>query len=160
MIALLLLQVALATPPAPPALRDQLGRAGGLEQHRGTTVVALVVTAKRLRSLKGWQVELDKRLTSVAYLRVADIPKEPPVDYERVAAKLRERVPDEVPIGIDLARSWATSYDLDTGEVNLLVFDPRGELAARFRGRRSQALVAQVAAAVARVQRSEGQASR
>jgi hypothetical protein len=65
MTALLLLQIALATATPPPALRDQLGRADGLERHRGTTVVALVVTAKRLRSLRGWQLELDKRVPGV-----------------------------------------------------------------------------------------------
>jgi hypothetical protein len=148
----------LAVPPPAP-LRDQLGRADGLERHRGETVVALVVTAKRLRALRGWQLELEKRLAGVSYLRVADIPADPRVDHERVAARLRERVPDQVPIGIDLARSWATTYGLDTAEVNLLVFDASGELAARFRGRRSEALVDQVAAAVERLQRAERGAS-
>jgi hypothetical protein len=155
---LLLLQIALAPPPL--ALRDQLGRSDGLERHRGTTVVAMVVTAKRLRSLRGFQLDLDKRLAGVSYLRVADIPEKPAVDYERVAAKLRERVPDEVPIGIDLLRTWAATYGLDTEEVNLLVFDPRGELAAHFRGRRSKALVEQVAAAVQRVRLSGGSGAR
>lgn len=154
MALVILLQVALAV-PAPAPLRDQLGRAVALEAHRGGTVVALVVTAKRLRSLRGWQLELEKRLAArVSYLRVADIPARPAVDHERVAARLRERVPDQVPIGIDLARSWATTYGLDTAEVNLLVFDAGGELAERFRGRRSQALVDEVVAAVERVQRA------
>jgi hypothetical protein len=111
-------------------------------------VVALVVTARHLRALKGWEVELHQRLSGLRFLRVADVPEQPPVTWERVAGKLRERVPAQVPIGIDLARTWAATYGLDTSEVNVLVFDPRGELAARFRGRRSKPLVEQVVAAV------------
>lgn len=151
MTACLLLQLAVATSPLP--LRDQFGRADGLERHRGKTVVALVVTAKQLRALKGWELELQKRLAGVSFLRVADVPEQPPVTWERVAGKLRERVPQQVPIGIDLARSWATTYELDTSEVNVLVFGPDGELAARFRGRRSKPLLDEVVAAVERVLR-------
>ena len=152
MPALLLLQIALTTPPAP--LKDQFGREDGLGRHRGATVVALVVTAKHLRALKGWELELHERLAGVSFLRVADVPAEPPVTWERVAGKLRERVPRQVPIGIDLERSWAAAYGLDTAEVNLLVFGPGGELAARFRGRRSKPLLEQVVAAVERVPRA------
>lgn len=151
MTACLLLQLAVATSPLP--LRDQFGRPDGLERHRGKTVVALVVTAKQLRALKGWELELQKRLAGVSFLRVADVPAQPPVTWERVAGKLRERVPQQVPIGIDLARSWATTYELDTSEVNVLVFGPGGELAARFRGRRSKPLLDEVVAAVERVLR-------
>jgi hypothetical protein len=156
MTAFLLLQIALAA--TPPPLVDQFGREHGLEPSRAATVVALVVTAKQLRSLKGWELELQKRLAGVSFLRIADVPAQPPVTWERVAEKLRERVPSQVPIGIDLARSWATLYGLDTSEVNVLVFAPGGELAARFRGRRSKPLVEQVVAAVARVPRSAAQA--
>ena len=152
MTGLLLLQIALAAPPAP--LVDQFGREDGLGRYRGATVVALVVTAKRLRALKGWELELHKRCAGLSFLRVADVPAEPPVTWERVAGKLRERVPREVPIGIDLERSWAATYGLDTSEVNVLVFGPEGELAARFRGRRSKSLVEQVVAAVERLPRS------
>ncbi len=150
MTALLLLQLAVAVPP--PPLVDQFGREDSLELHRGKTVVALVVTAKRLRSIKGWELELHERLPDVGFLRVVDVPEEPKVTRERVAAKLRERVPQQVPIGIDLARSWAAAYGLDTSEVNVLVFGPEGELAARFRGRKSKPLVEQVVAAVERRQ--------
>jgi hypothetical protein len=155
MTAFLLLQIALATPPS---LLDQFGREHGLEPQRDATVVALVVTAKRLRSLKGWELELAKRLEGVSFLRVADVPEQPPVTRERVAEKLRERVPEQVPIGIDISRSWATLYGLDTSEVNVLVFAPGGELAARFRGRRSKPLVEQVVAAALRVPRSAAEA--
>jgi hypothetical protein len=146
MTALLLLQLAVAVPP--PPLVDQFGREDSLESRRGTTVVALVVTAKRLRSIKGWELELHERLPEVSFLRVVDVPEEPKVTRERVAAKLRERVPQQVPIGIDMQRGWAAAYGLDTAEVNVLVFGPEGALVARFRGRKSKPLVEQVVAAV------------
>jgi hypothetical protein len=68
-----------------------------------------------------------------------------------VAGKLRERVPRQVSIGIDLERSWATAFALDTSEVNVLVFDADGKLASRFRGRRSRPLLDQIVAAVERL---------
>jgi hypothetical protein len=80
------------------------------------------------------------------------------VTREQVAGKLRERVPVQVPIGIDLARTWATTYGLDTTEVNLLLFDARGDLATRFRGRRSKPLVDEVVAAVERLARATAEA--
>jgi hypothetical protein len=136
---------------APPPLPDQFGHEQGLAQHRGSAVVALVVTAKRLRAIKGWELDLKERLPDVGFLRVVDVPEEPPVTWERVAGKLRERVPRQVPIGIDLERRWAAAYSLDTAEVNVLVFGPDGQLAARFRGRRSKPLLERVVAAAARV---------
>jgi len=148
MTTLLLLQLALA---AAPPLTDQLGREHSLARHRGETVLALVVTAKRLRSLKGWELELRERLEGVSFLRVVDVPEKPKVSHARVAEKLRKRVPEEVAIGIDLERRWAETFGLDTDEVNVLVFDPGGGLAARFRGRRSRELVEQVAAAALRL---------
>lgn len=148
MTPLLLLQLALA---APPPLTDQLGREDSLARHRGETVLALVVTAKRLRSLKGWELALRERLDGVSYLRVVDVPAQPKLSHERVAEKLRKRVPEEVAIGIDLERRWAEAFGLDTDEVNVLLFDAGGGLAARFRGRRSQQLVEQVAAAALRL---------
>lgn len=147
-----MLQLALATPPP---LRDQLGREDGLADRRGKTVVALVVDARHLRSLKGWEVELHDRLPQVSFLRVADVPKDPPVTWKRVADKLRDRVPDEVSVEIDLERTWATTYELDTSEVNLLVFDAGGKLTARFRGRRGKPLVEQIVAAVAHTASAE-----
>lgn len=153
MIALVLQLALQATPPlaAPAPLRDQLGNEDSLERHRGRTVLALVVSAKRLRALKGFELELAKRLPGADFLRVADVPRKPPVSHERVAAKLRERVPSQVPIGIDLEGAWAAHYGLDTAEVNVLVFDARGELAARFRGRRSPELMDAIVAAALRL---------
>jgi hypothetical protein len=131
----------------PPPLRDQLGREVSLASHLGEPVIALVVTAKRLRSLRGFEIELRKRAPGVSFLRVADVPAEPTVEYESVARKLRGRVPAEAAIGIDLQREWAATFELETSEVNALVFTADGELAARFRGRRSEALLDEVAAA-------------
>lgn len=154
MISLLLSLALPAAPQAAPApLRDQFGTEDGLARHRGTTVLAMVVTAKQLRALKGFEVELGKRLEGVSFLRVVDVPEQPKPSFERVAGKLRERVPRQVSIGIDLERSWATAFELDTSEVNVLVFGADGELGSRFRGRRSKALLDEIVAAVERVSR-------
>jgi hypothetical protein len=51
---------------------------------------------------------------------------------------------------MDPDRRWATSYALDTALPNLLVFDAEGQLLARFRGRWTADLAAQVASIVPR----------
>ena len=131
-------------------LRDQNGHPDRLAAHRGQPVVVLVVTAARLRSLKSWELDLRDRSSGLGFIRVVDIPETPKLSFEDVARKLRERVPAEVPILIDLDRVWARSLKLDTREANLLIFDAEGHLVRTFRGRREPALVAEVAAAVPR----------
>ena len=51
---------------------------------------------------------------------------------------------------MDPAREWATTFTLDTDVPNLLVFDAAGRLTARFRGRWTATLAADVAAALPR----------
>jgi hypothetical protein len=80
----------------------------------------------------------------VHYIRVADVPVEPPVTHEEMAEKLLKRVPEEVSILIDLERRWATALGLDTSQPNLLVFDRSGRLVSSHRGRRSRFLEAYV----------------
>jgi hypothetical protein len=104
----------------------------------------MVVTARRLRALKGWEVDLRSRFEGLTYLRVVDVPAMPPVTFEDVAKKLRDRVPREVSVLIDLDRSWAATYGLDTDEVNLLVFDPQGHLVSRFKVPRNDGSIAVV----------------
>ena len=151
--SLTLLLLALAAPARPEELlravetelRDQRGETDSVAAHRGTPTVAMVVTAKRLRNLRGWQRDLQARFDQVDYVLIADVPAEPPVTYERVAEKLGGRVPDGVSVLIDLDRAWATELELDTDRPNLLLFDAEGRLAARFRGRKQDALVEEVA---------------
>jgi hypothetical protein len=128
--------------PVPAALtaelRDQHGRADSLAAHRGKPLVVFVVSAPRLRRLKDWEVELDRRLEGVGYLRVADVPPEPgqpPPRFEDVAKALRRRVPEEVSILIDLERRFARDLELDTREVNVLLFDAAGGWVGHLRGR-------------------------
>jgi hypothetical protein len=145
----LLLSVPISPAEAVAApLKDQYGRLDRLAAHAGEPVVVMVVTAARLRSLKGWELELRQRTQQgLRVLRVMDVPETPRVGHDEVARRLRERVPREVAVLIDRERLWARAFRLDTREVNLLVFDGVGQLRQAFFGRRTPALVAEVARA-------------
>jgi hypothetical protein len=120
------------------ALRDQYGRSDPAEAGPGRPHAVFVVSARRLRRLKDWQREIDNRLEGVGFLRVADVPSEPGQPsprFEDVAATLRKRVPEDVPILIDVERRFSRELDLDTREVNVLLFDASGRLAGRVSGR-------------------------
>jgi hypothetical protein len=144
------LALLLAAPPSPAEavaipLMDQFGRLDRLASHRGAPVVVMIVTASRLRSLKGWELELRRRVgEAVGFLRVMDVPEQPRLRHDDVARRVRDRVPREVAILIDVERVWAQAFRLDTREVNLLVFDAEGRLHKTFFGRRTPALLAEV----------------
>jgi hypothetical protein len=116
-------------------LMDQHGVPDRLAAHRDHVVVVMVVTGKRLRNIKAWEKELREEYAEVHFLRIADIPEEPPVTREDVARKLVKRVPEEISILIDIERRWARELELDTDRPNLLIFDADGRLAAAFHGR-------------------------
>jgi len=119
-------------------LRDQYGRGDSAGAKPDRAQAVFVVSARRLRRLKDWQRALDERLDGVGFLRVADVPPEPgqpPPRFEDVAATLRKRVPEDVPVLIDVERRFDRQLDLDTREVNVLLFDASGRLAGRVRGR-------------------------
>ena len=132
-------------------LTDQRGRTDRLVDHRDRVVLVMVVTAKRLRNLKAWERDLHERFEALDFLRVADVPSEPPVTVEQVSAKLVRRVPERVSILIDIERAWATQLELDTQRPNLLLYDRQGRLAAQFRGRHEPELAARVADEIARL---------
>ena len=118
-------------------LRDQLGGSDSLAAHEGQPQVVFVVSARRLRRQKAWEVELDRRLEGVGFLRVADVPAEGssvPPSYEEIASTLRKRVPQPVRVLVDTERRWALGLGLDTREVNALAFDAHGREVARARG--------------------------
>lgn len=128
--------------------RDQFGHTNSLASQRGAPVIAVIVSVKRLTMIEPWERELTERVPGIRFLNVADLPADAPVDLERTAATLRKRVPPGVAVLMDPARQWATIFALDTTLPNLLVFDARGQLTARFRGRWTAELAAQVADAV------------
>jgi hypothetical protein len=132
-------------------LTDQNGASDSLAAHRDHVVLVMVVTAKRLRNLKAWEKELREPYEGIHYLRIADVPEAPPVTHEQVARKLAARVPEGVPILIDLERRWSREMELDTGRPNLLLFDRHGRLSAAFRGRMEPALLDEVRAALDRL---------
>jgi hypothetical protein len=116
-------------------LLDQHGVADRLADHSDQVVVVMVVTARRLRNLKALEKDLQARYENLHFLRIVDVPEEPPVTREDVARKLDKRVPEEISILIDVERHWARQLELDTQRPNLLLFDRDGRFAAAFRGR-------------------------
>jgi hypothetical protein len=150
--ALLLAALAPGQVPAVAELEltDQYGRADSLSAHREQVTVVFVVTARRLRNIKAWESGLRERFEdAVELVRIADVPdSDPPPTHDRVAAKLRKRVPPEVPILIDIERHFARGMELDTDRPNLLIFDARGRFAAGFHGRHDPELFEQVCDAI------------
>lgn len=128
--------------------RDQYGSVDSLARWRGAPVIAVVVSVKRLAMIEKWERDLSERVPGIRFINVADLPADVPVDPERTALTLRNRVPPGVKVLMDPAREWATTYALDTALPNLLVFDAAGQLTARFRGRWTAGLAVQVAAAI------------
>jgi hypothetical protein len=128
-------------------LRDQYGRQDSLEAHRGQVVLVTVVHAKRLRKLKSWEKALRERLEDVHFVRIADVPTDPPVTHQEVAEKLRERVPEDVSILIDL----------DTSQPNLLIFDRSGRLVSSYRGGKNRFLEAYVSRDLEKLLEAEAQ---
>jgi len=135
-------------PLATQEFRDQHGNVDALARYAGAPVVAVVVGVKRLSMIEAWERDLAARVPGLRFLNVADLPRDVPVDLERTALTLRKRVPPGVNVLLDPAGAWAGEFALDTTLPNLLVFGPDGALVARFRGRWSEPLAAEVAAAV------------
>jgi hypothetical protein len=128
----------------PPPLHDQNGKQDSLEAHSGRPVVVLAVNGERLRQLKGWEVELRERFDGLDFIRVVDIPQQPGVQPEGVARKLRDKLPQDVSVLIDMDGVWASTYDLERSDMNVVLFDREGRLVARFAGKRDDALVERI----------------
>ena len=145
-----------ATAIANLEFRDQFGHTSSLASHLGAPVIVVVVSIPRLAMIEPWERDLHERVPEVRFLNVADLPGDVPVDLDRTAATLRKRVPPGVVVLMDPARDWATTYGLDTALPNLLLFDAGGQLTARFRGRWTAELGAQVATAISAVNPGQG----
>jgi len=112
------------------ALVDQYGEPGGLATDGDDLQVAIVVSAKRLRRLKPWEQAIREIDGEVPIVRVADVPRTAPTEYETVAEKLRKRLPPDVNVLVDLQGVWASAYELDVNVPNVLIFDGAGTLVA------------------------------
>lgn len=110
---------------------DQHGDCDRLSSHRGEVVVAMVVTARRLRNLKGWERDLRREFEDLNFFRVVDIPEDSTATREDVVSKLDKRVPQEISVLIDSERRWARDLELDTSRPNVLLFDRQGRIVAR-----------------------------
>jgi hypothetical protein len=116
------------------ALKDQYGQTGGLAAGGAGLQVAIVVSAKRLRRIKPWEQAIRRIDTDVPVIRVADVPRTAPTEYDAVAEKLRKRLPEDLNVLIDLDGVWMKTFDLDTSVPNVLIFNGSGELLARHAG--------------------------
>jgi hypothetical protein len=134
--------VAAAEPSAP--LRDQFGNFGGLGDHAGSAVLAIVTSTRKLVWIKRWEAAIRGELPELVSIRVADVADEPPPSWDDVAALLLKRAPPDVSVLIDMENAWASGYDLDTNEPCLLLFDSEHNVVATFRGRPKGVLVDEV----------------
>lgn len=119
-----------AVDPDQLILTDQFGERGGLAAGLDGLQVAIVVSAKRLRRLKPWEQAIRAIDTEVPIVRVADVPRTAPTEYESVAEKLRKRLPPDVNVLVDLDGVWASAYALDVNVPNVLIFNGAGRLVA------------------------------
>ena len=133
------------------SLRDQYGQEDSVAAHDDAVVVVIVIDAKRLRKIKAWEKGLLERIPGLEFMRIADVPSEPPVTEARVAEKLIARVPKGVSVLIDMDRRWATALSLDTSQPNLLLFNRQGKIAARYRGHPTDGFLERVATRVRQV---------
>ena len=127
-LLLFLAAPAMAVDPASLSLVDQYGQPGGLSTDRDGLQVAIVVSAKRLRRLKPWEQAIREIDADVPLVRVADVPRTAPTEFDTVAEKLQKRLPPEVNVLIDLDGIWASAFELDPDVPNVLVFDGAGTL--------------------------------
>lgn len=132
-VAAVSLAVSMAVAAAPradelPTLLDQFGEPVGLDVGTAAVQVAIVVSAKRLRRIKPWEKALRLEFPDLVVVRIADVPRSSPTQYDKVAEKLRKRLPEDVSVGIDLEGQWAEALGLDTSVPNILLFDSTGEL--------------------------------
>ena len=131
----LLLAGGLVAHGAPAPLPDQNDQLLSLADYPNQTVLAIVVSGRKLRHIKKWEEGIRKVYPQLTSVRVADITDDPRPSQEQVAEKLRKRAPADVRIMIDMDNLWATEYELDTSEPCLLLFDDNGQIIAQFRGR-------------------------
>jgi hypothetical protein len=115
-------------------LMDQFGVEDGLHGDGESIQIAIVVSAKRLRRIKPWEKAIREYDEGLALIRVADVPRTAPTEYDRVAETLRKRLPEDVNVLIDLDGVWAERFELDASVPNILIFDGAGQLRASHRG--------------------------
>ncbi len=121
-------------------LKDQHGDPGGLSTEADGIQIAIVVSAKRLRRIKPWERAILEFDDTLELIRIADVPRSTPTEYQRVAEKLRKRLPDNVNVLIDLKGVWVSEFRLDSSTPNILVFDRAGRLLAQHAGMYKRAL--------------------
>lgn len=143
-----LLAVTAAVAAAPPALADQFGGSASLNDYSGQPVLVIVASGRKLRWIGQWEKAIRARLPQVVSLRVADITADPKPGEAEVAAVLRERAPPGISILIDMQNQWATTFQLDTREPCLLLFDGEHKVVAQFRGRPKDPLFTEVITAL------------
>ncbi|MDH3978027.1 MAG: hypothetical protein OEU86_05880 [Gammaproteobacteria bacterium] len=128
----------------PGPLPDQFGAEIMAPAERNQPLLVIVTQARKARHIERWEQALRKTQPELLSIRVADLTGNPKPGIKQVSQKLRQQAPEEVSILIDKDNLWAQTYDLDTREPCLLIFDPQNNLTARFRGRANKKNVAAV----------------
>ncbi len=134
LLGTLLIAVTTVAGERPPALLDQHGDSVELSRDSVVVQVAIIVSAKRIRRIKPWEVALREEFPDLELIRIADIPQSGSAEYERVAATFRKRLPPELDVGIDLNGEWAQRFDLDTRVPNIIIFDAEKNVVATHSG--------------------------
>ena len=127
-----------------PALQDQYGNHGELNDFSGEAVLVIVASTRKLVWIGRWEEAIRAELPGLVSLRVADVSDQPPPSYIDVANILRKKAPKDVSVLIDMQNLWARNYDLDTSEPCLMLLDPDHNVVAKFRGRPKGDLVDEV----------------
>ena len=97
--------------------------------------IVIVVSAKRLRLTKAWEIAIREKLDDLDIVRIADL--EHGANLDEVRSKLERRIPDEIDILLDPGSSWARTLELDASQPNLLLLLPDGSVQLLVRGRYS-----------------------
>jgi hypothetical protein len=148
LILLGLFCAAAATAEPPPALQDQFGDSTSLNDFSGQAVLAITASSRKLRWIGRWERTIRAELPELVSIRIADITDEPRPTEAKVAEMLRKRAPENISILIDLQNYWASTYELDTSEPCLVLFDSEHNVIAKFRGRPKGELVDEVMTAL------------
>ena len=125
----------------PPMLQDQYGQNSGLGDYSGAAVLAIVTTPRKLRWIGKWEAAIRADIPELRSIRIADVTDQPTPEYQKVADILRQRVPENISVLIDIENHWAGYYSLDTNEPCLVLLDSNHSVVAKFRGRPKGELV-------------------
>jgi len=155
LLSFLLATVLMATPDqalaVPGSIPDQNGNPVGLDNYINEPVLVYVAKLHKVSESGDWEKELVESYPQLKYIIVADMGKKSDKGEKTIAGILRGVLPSKVDVAIDMQNEWAKEYDLDLDTISLLLFDADHELAAQFKGKVNDELLAEVEAELAKL---------